>query len=100
MGLLQYRKDKVWEKQQQENQRQEKLKQEKQRQEKLKLKSGSSEPGRNIVKSITKKQLEEIAKEKMVDLNAFTVNSAMKMVAGTARSMGIKVNREQPPVSK
>ena len=39
-------------------------------------------------------------RDKMVDLNAFTVESAMRMVAGTARSMGIKVNGEQPPVSK
>ena len=64
--------------------------------EKLKLKSGSSEPGRNIVKSITKKQLEEIAKEKMVDLNAFKIESAMKMVAGTARSMGLNVTGNFP----
>tara|TARA_B100001540_G_scaffold249427_1_gene225191 strand:+ start:59 stop:487 length:429 start_codon:yes stop_codon:yes gene_type:complete len=59
--------------------------------EKLKLKSGSSEPGRNIVKSITKKQLEEIAKEKMVDLNAHDVEQAAKIIAGSARSMGIEV---------
>ena len=59
--------------------------------EKLKLKSGSSEPGRNIVKSITKKQLEEIAKEKMVDLNAHDVEQASKIIAGSARSMGIEV---------
>ena len=42
----------------------------------------------------------KIAEDKMVDLNAFTVESAMRMVAGTARSMGIKVNGEQPPVNK
>ena len=59
--------------------------------EKLKLKSGSSEPGRNIVKSITMKQLEEIAKEKMVDLNAHDVEQAAKIIAGSARSMGIEV---------
>ena len=59
--------------------------------EKLKLKSGSSEPGRNIVKSITKKQLEEIAKEKMADLNAHDINQAAKIIAGSARSMGIEV---------
>ena len=59
--------------------------------EKLKLKSGSSEPGRNIVKSITKKQLEEIAKEKMKDLNAFDLKEATKIICGSARSMGIEV---------
>ena len=59
--------------------------------EKLKLKSGSSEPGRNIVKSITKKQLEEIAKEKMTDLNAHDLDQAAKIIAGSARSMGIEV---------
>ena len=59
--------------------------------EKLKLKSGSSEPGRNIIKSITKKQLEEIAKEKMVDLNAHDIEEAIKIIAGSARSMGIEV---------
>ena len=64
--------------------------------EAVKLKSGSQEPGRNIVASITKKQLEEIAKQKMADLNAFKVESAMKMVAGTARSMGINVKGAFP----
>ena len=59
--------------------------------EKLKIKSGSSEPGRNIVKSITTKQLEEIAKEKMADLNAHDVSQAVKIIAGSARSMGIEV---------
>ena len=54
-------------------------------------KSGSSEPGRNIVKSITKKQLEEIAKEKMKDLNAHDIEQAAKIIAGSARSMGIEV---------
>ena len=49
------------------------------------------ETGRNIVKSITKKQLEEIAKEKMVDLNAHDVEQAAKIIAGSARSMGIEV---------
>ena len=64
--------------------------------EAAKLKSGSQEPGRNIVASITKKQAEEIAKQKMEDLNAFTVESAMKMIAGTARSMGINVKGAFP----
>ena len=59
--------------------------------EAAKLKSGSKEPGRNIVASISKKQLEEIAKEKMNDLNAHDVNEAVKIIAGSARSMGIEV---------
>ena len=59
--------------------------------EAVKLKSGSQEPGRNIVASITKKQLEEIAKQKMADLNAHDVNEASKIIAGSARSMGIEV---------
>ena len=59
--------------------------------ESVKLKSGSKEPGRNIVASITKKQLEEIAKKKMEDLNAHDVEEASKIIAGSARSMGIEV---------
>ena len=59
--------------------------------EAVKLKSGSKEPGRNIVASISKKQLEDIAKEKMNDLNAHDVNEAIKIIAGSARSMGIEV---------
>ena len=59
--------------------------------EAVKLKSGSQEPGRNIVASITKKQLEEIAKKKMTDLNAHDVEEASKIIAGSARSMGIEV---------
>ena len=59
--------------------------------EAAKLKSGSKEPGRNIVAFITKKQLEEIAKEKMVDLNAHDIDQAAKIIAGSARSMGIEV---------
>ena len=59
--------------------------------EAVKLKSGSSEPGRNIVASITKKQAEEIAKKKMKDLNAHDVNEATKIIMGSARSMGIEV---------
>lgn len=61
-----------------------------------KLKSGSGEPNRNKVASITWEQVEVIAKDKMPDLNAFTVESAMKMVAGTARSMGITVSGSAP----
>ena len=59
--------------------------------EAAKLKSGSQEPGRNIVASITKKQAEEIAKKKMVDLNAHDLEEAVKIIAGSARSMGIEV---------
>ena len=59
--------------------------------EAVKLKSGSKEPGRNIVASISKKQLEEIAKKKMEDLNAHDIEEASKIIAGSARSMGIEV---------
>lgn len=61
-----------------------------------KLKSGSGEPNRKKVASITWEQVETIAKDKMPDLNAFTVEAAMKMVAGTARSMGITVTGDAP----
>ncbi len=59
--------------------------------EAVKLKGGSKEPGRNIVASISKKQLENIAKEKMNDLNALDIEEAIKIIAGSARSMGIEV---------
>ena len=59
--------------------------------EAVKLKGGSKEPGRNIVASISKKQLEDIAKEKMNDLNAHDLDEAAKIIAGSARSMGIEV---------
>ena len=59
--------------------------------EAAKLKSGSQEPGRNIVASITKKQAEEIAKQKMSDLNALDLDQAVKIISGSARSMGIEV---------
>ena len=59
--------------------------------EAAKLKSGSKEPGRNIVASITKKQAEDIAKQKMNDLNAIDLEQAVKIIAGSARSMGIEV---------
>ena len=55
------------------------------------MKGGSQEPGRNIVASITKKQAEEIAKQKMKDLNALDLEQAVKIIAGSARSMGIEV---------
>jgi large subunit ribosomal protein L11 len=59
--------------------------------EAAKLKGGSSEPGRQIVASITKQQAEEIAKKKMQDLNAFDLDQAVKIIKGSARSMGIEV---------
>ena len=59
--------------------------------EAAKLKSGSQEPGRNIVASITKQQAEEIAKKKLEDLNAHDLNQAVKIIKGSARSMGIEV---------
>ena len=59
--------------------------------EAAKLKGGSQEPGRQIVASITKKQAEEIAKKKMQDLNAHSLEQAVKIISGSARSMGIEV---------
>ena len=56
-----------------------------------KLKSGSKEPGRVITGSITMKQAEQIAKEKIKDLNAFDLKEATKIICGSARSMGIEV---------
>ena len=61
-----------------------------------KVKSGSAEPNRKKVAEITWDQVRTIAQDKMVDLNCFTVEAAMKMVAGTARSMGITVKGEFP----
>ena len=61
-----------------------------------KLKSGSGEPNRKKVASISWDQVKQIAEDKMPDLNAFTVESAMRMVAGTARSMGITVSGDAP----
>ena len=61
-----------------------------------KSKKGSKEPNREKVASITWDQVKEIASEKMGDLNCFTIESAMKMVAGTARSMGISVKGQFP----
>ncbi len=61
-----------------------------------KTKKGSPEPNRNKVASITWDQVKTIAEAKMQDLNCFTLDSAMKMVAGTARSMGITVTGEFP----
>ena len=64
--------------------------------ESTKIQKGSSEPNRNKVASINWDKIKEIAEEKMNDLNCFTVESAMTMVAGTARSMGIKVTGNKP----
>ena len=64
--------------------------------EAAKLKGGSAEPNRKKVAEITWEQVKLIAEDKMTDLNCFTVDSAMKMVAGTARSMGITVKGAFP----
>lgn len=64
--------------------------------EAAKLQSGSKEPNRNKVGSVTWDQVRTIAETKMVDLNAFKVESAMKQVAGTARSMGITIKGDSP----
>ncbi len=64
--------------------------------EATKLQKGSPEPNRNKVAAVSWDQIQKIAEDKMVDLNAFTVESAMKMVAGTARSMGITVSGSAP----
>jgi len=64
--------------------------------EAAKLKSGSAEPNRDKVAAVSWDQVKQIAEEKMTDLNAFKVSSAMRMVAGTARSMGITVEGEFP----
>jgi len=61
-----------------------------------KLQKGSPEPNRMKVAAVTWDQVRKIAEDKMADLNAFTVESAMKMVAGTARSMGITVKGTAP----
>ena len=64
--------------------------------EKSKLKKGSPEPNRNKVGTVTWDQIKEIAELKMTDLNAFQIDAAMKMVAGTARSMGLRVKGTAP----
>ncbi|MCK0158867.1 50S ribosomal protein L11 [Cellulophaga sp. F20128] len=64
--------------------------------EAAKVKKGSGEPNRNKVASVSWDQVKQIAEDKMVDLNAFTVESAMSMIAGTARSMGLKVSGNRP----
>jgi large subunit ribosomal protein L11 len=64
--------------------------------EAAKIQKGSKESNRNKVGKVTWAQIETIAKDKMPDLNCFTVESAMKMVAGTARSMGLNVEGTAP----
>ncbi len=64
--------------------------------EAAKVKTGSKEPNRSKIGKVTWNQVEEIAKDKMSDLNAFSLEKAMKMVAGTARSMGITVEGKAP----
>ena len=65
--------------------------------EAAKTKKGSGEPNRVKVAKVSWDQVRTIAEDKMVDLNAFTIESAMKMIAGTARSMGINVKGGQAP---
>ena len=64
--------------------------------EAAKAKKGSGEPNRKKVATVTWDQVKLIAEDKMPDLNAFTIESAMKMVAGTARSMGFKISGQAP----
>ena len=64
--------------------------------EAAKVKKGSAEPNRKKVAEVTWDQIRTIAEDKMPDLNCFTIESAMSMIAGTARSMGIKVKGEFP----
>ena len=64
--------------------------------EAAKAKSGSAQPNRDKVGQVTWDQVREIAQDKMSDMNCFTIEAAMRMIAGTARSMGIKVVGEFP----
>ena len=64
--------------------------------EAAKVKRGSAQPTRDKVGEVTWEQIEAIARDKMPDLNCFTVEAAMRMVAGTARSMGINLKGEFP----
>jgi large subunit ribosomal protein L11 len=64
--------------------------------EAAKVKGGSAEPNRKKIAEVTWEQVRAIAQDKMPDLNCFTVESAMSLVAGTARSMGITVKGENP----
>jgi large subunit ribosomal protein L11 len=64
--------------------------------ERAKLKKGSPESNRNKVGSVSWDDVKAIAEDKMPDLNAFTIESAMKMIAGTARSMGVTIKGDAP----
>ncbi|MDT7827819.1 50S ribosomal protein L11 [Pricia sp. S334] len=64
--------------------------------EAAKIKKGSGEPNRVKLGKVSWDQVKAIAEDKMVDLNAFTIESAMNMVAGTARSMGMKISGKRP----
>ena len=64
--------------------------------EAAKIQSGSAEPNRKKVAKVSWDQIREIAQDKMTDMNCFTLEAAMRMVAGTARSMGIDVDGEFP----
>ena len=64
--------------------------------EAAKVQTGSAQPNRNKVGQVTWEQVREIAQDKMPDMNCFTVEAAMRMIAGTARSMGINVVGEFP----
>ena len=60
------------------------------------MSKGSAEPNRNKIGSVSWEQIQTIASDKMEDLNCFTIESAMRMVAGTARSMGVKITGAAP----
>ena len=64
--------------------------------EAAKAKSGSAQPNRDKVGQVTWDQVREIAQDKMSDMNCFTIEAAMRMIAGTARSMGLHVGGEFP----
>lgn len=68
--------------------------------EAAKIKGGSSEPNRNKVGKVSWDSVRKIAEDKMSDLNCFTIDSAMRMVAGTARSMGLRVEGGTAPAAK
>jgi large subunit ribosomal protein L11 len=68
--------------------------------EAAKLKKGSAEPNRNKVATVTWDSIRAIAEDKLTDMNCFTVDAAMSMVAGTARSMGINVKGGDAPATK
>ncbi len=68
--------------------------------EAAKIKSGSKEPNRSKVANVSWDQVKLIAQDKLPDLNALTIDAAMSMVAGTARSMGITVSGGEGPVKK